>query len=305
MSSRPRPWHQRLLDPIERNTRLSKMSEWAEPAVRTAVGQGRRSDALTGRWLGHPVHPMSVTAPISCWIGATVVDTIGGQKGRAVARRMVGLGVLTAAPAALSGAADWLSTQGAERRVGVVHAAGNAAATVLFGWSWAARRGDRHRRGIALSLVGSAVVGSAGYLGGHLAYRRGVGVNTTAFQSGPEEWTDVALREDLEVDEPIAVSADDVSILLVARSGTEVSALENRCTHRGAPLHEGRVVDGCIICPWHESEFDLDSGEVAKGPASMPQPVLDTRLIDGRIEVRRVEDHVALRTNPVKGTTAS
>ncbi len=51
--------------------------------------------------------------------------------------------------------------------------------------------------GRALSGFGIAAIGCGGYLGGHLAYSRGVGVNTTAFQSGPTEWTPLCAVDDL------------------------------------------------------------------------------------------------------------
>ena len=38
----------------------------------------------------------------------------------------------------------------------------------------------------------------------------------------------------------------------------------------------------CIVCPWHESYFALDGGDVVHGPATSPQPVFDTRVVDGQ-----------------------
>ncbi len=75
-------------------------------------------------------------------------------------------------------------------------------------------------------------------------------------------------------------------------------ALADRCTHRGAPLHEGEVKEGCVICPWHDSVFDLRDGSVRSGPASRPQPVFDVQVSDGRVRVRRLESRT-LRSNPV------
>jgi nitrite reductase/ring-hydroxylating ferredoxin subunit len=42
-----------------------------------------------------------------------------------------------------------------------------------------------------------------------------------------------------------------------------------------------------VTCPWHGSCFRLRDGAVVKGPAQHPQPVLETRVRDGAIEVRR------------------
>ena len=63
----------------------------------------------------------------------------------------------------------------------MVHAAVNGAAVALYLASWAARRGDRHGRGVLLGLAGSSVLGVGGYLGGHLASARKVGSRHPAF----------------------------------------------------------------------------------------------------------------------------
>ena len=127
-----------------------------------------------------------------------------------------------------------------------------------------------------------------GYLGGHLTYSQGVGVDTTAFESGPEKWAAVADGREIEESRPVAVEADGVELVLV-RQGGRVYALADRCTHRGGPLHEGELTEGCITCPWHGSRFRLEDGSVEQGPAVQPQPVYETRTVAGRIEVRRTE----------------
>jgi nitrite reductase/ring-hydroxylating ferredoxin subunit len=78
-------------------------------------------------------------------------------------------------------------------------------------------------------------------------------------------------------------------VLLARHEGT-VYALANRCTHRGGPLHEGDLEDGCVVCPWHDSKFRLKDGSVAQGPATSPQPSFETRVQEGRIEVRLAVD---------------
>ena len=65
-----------------------------------------------------------------------------------------------------------------------------------------------------------------------------------------------------------------------------IYALANRCSHRGAPLHEGTIEDRHVVCPWHFSRFDLQDGSITRGPAVAPQPCYETRVRDGKIEVR-------------------
>jgi nitrite reductase/ring-hydroxylating ferredoxin subunit len=53
----------------------------------------------------------------------------------------------------------------------------------------------------------------------------------------------------------------------VGRSGDEVFAVSRRCRHQFADLSEGSIDrDGCLVCPWHGSRYDVRSGEMVRGP---------------------------------------
>ena len=69
-------------------------------------------------------------------------------------------------------------------RVAAAHAVGNAAGTALYASSWWARRRGRRGRGLALSLAAAGLMSIAGYLGGHLTYRRAAGVDIAAEPTG-------------------------------------------------------------------------------------------------------------------------
>jgi nitrite reductase/ring-hydroxylating ferredoxin subunit len=95
------------------------------------------------------------------------------------------------------------------------------------------------------------------------------------------------MREaDLPEGTPRCAVAGETPILLVRHQG-QVKALHNRCSHRGGPLDEGEIENGCVTCPWHGSVFRLSDGAVERGPATGPQPPFDVRERDGRLEVRR------------------
>lgn len=279
---------------IESADQLDGIGSLISKALRPVIRPGVIEDTLSGTELAHPVHPMLVTVPIGAWASVPVLDAMGET---AAARRLTGLGCIAALPTAATGASDWLSTQGAERRIGIVHALLNYTALGVQLASWRARARGRRGAGVALSLVGAGVLAASGWLGGHLTYAQGVGVDTTVFEKLPTEWTDIAADADLPPEG--SVTEADVSgvPILLTRRGSRIVAIADRCTHRGGPLHEGEVRDGCVVCPWHGSAFSLDDGEVASGPATRPQPTLETRVTGGRIEVRRVEERT-LRTNP-------
>ena len=199
----------------------------------------------------------------------------------------MGIGIASTFPAVLTGLTEWADSEvgsPAARRVGLVHAAANVGATALFTASLAARRSGARGTGKLLALAGAGALGAGGWLGGHLSYAQGLGVDQTAFEAGPEDWT--AALPDAELSEGALhrVDAGGVAVL-VARVDGEVHAIANRCSHRGAPLDEGEVEGGCVVCPWHGSVFRLAGGGVERGPAAYPQPSWQVRVREGTIEV--------------------
>lgn len=283
-------------------SRLESMSALDGPAgvvaslVSKVVPDGPVKDAASGTWLGHPLHPLLVSVPIGAWTSASVLDLTGGKESAAAARKLVGLGLLAAVPTATAGGSDWTDTTGAERRVGLIHAMGAWISMGLYAGSWLARR-PGGSGGKVLALAGAGVISATGYLGGHLSYAYGVGVDTTAFQAGPSDWSDVGAEADVEEGKLKQARVDGVAILVARRAG-ELFALADRCSHRGGPLSEGELESECAVCPWHGSAFKLQDGSVERGPASIPQPTYDLRVEAGRIQVRRTELR-ALRNNTI------
>jgi nitrite reductase/ring-hydroxylating ferredoxin subunit/DMSO/TMAO reductase YedYZ heme-binding membrane subunit len=56
------------------------------------------------------------------------------------------------------------------------------------------------------------------------------------------------------------VTAPDGERIAVFRDGNEVGAVTNLCAHQNGPLGEGRIIDGCITCPWHGYQYRLADG---------------------------------------------
>jgi nitrite reductase/ring-hydroxylating ferredoxin subunit len=255
--------------------------------VRSIVRPGPVKDALSGSWLGHALHPMLTDVTIGSFVSAVALDWLGGDESRPAARRLIGLGLLSTTATVTTGYSDWADTEVADesvRRIGIVHAATNATAASLFVASWTARR--RGGSGRLLALAGGGAMAAAGYLGGHLTLGEGVGVDRTVFEDGAGEWTDVLADGDLPEGRARCVEAGGTAVMVTRRAGA-LYALSEHCSHRGGPLHEGTFEGVTVSCPWHDSVFDLRDGALVHGPAAYPQPAWDTRVRDGRIEVRR------------------
>ena len=276
----------RFPDAIETASFLDAPADALMSAVSKAVPAGPAKDVLAGTWLGHPVHPMLTDLPIGFWTSAWMLDLIGGKRSAVAARKLVGLGIVAAVPTALSGASDWADTAAPEKRVGLVHAAANSIALACYVVSYVHRVRGRRSKGVFWGWLGAGAATAGGHLGGHLVNALGIGVDNTAFDRGPSDWTAAGSAVDLRDGTPTVVSAGGVDVVIV-QDGDRLLALADRCSHRGGPLHEGDVVLGCLECPWHQSRFRLADGEIDQGPATQPQPVYDARIRDGVVEVRR------------------
>ncbi|PJI91121.1 DUF2231 domain-containing protein [Luteimicrobium subarcticum] len=141
--------------------------------VAATIPHGAVDDLLRGKPLGHALHPSLTDLPIGFWTSATVLDLVGGERSRHAARLLVGLGLLSAAPTALAGFADWRRTGTAARRVGAVHAVANEVAVSCYALSWLARGRGRHGLGVLTGLVGATAASVGGLLGGHLTLAMG------------------------------------------------------------------------------------------------------------------------------------
>ncbi len=247
---------------------------------------------LNGTWLEHPLHPLLTDVPVGAWTTAILLDLIAlifGVKGLGLASGIaVGLGILAALAAIATGFMDWMDVDPPELAVGITHATINIIATLLFvvafavQWSsnWDIRLAD-----FVPAIIGYIVLTAGAYLGGSLVFRRGVMINRDAYRSGPKKFVPVLATKDLRDNEPTLVHAQGRSVLLVRR-GEEVYAIGAVCSHYGAPLEEGTLKDGTIVCPWHYSRFSLEDGSVKEGPATAPVPKYEARINNGSIEVR-------------------
>ena len=151
---------------------------------------------------------------------------------------------------------------------------------------------------MGLALAGGTLLSLGGWLGGHLVYARGVGVDTTAFLPAASDWQDVASESELTEGTPHQVEVDGTAVVLI-RQGQDIFALDDRCNHRGGPLHEGTVADGCVSCPWHNSVFRIADGSVVRR-AGQPTPARwQVRRQEGTVQLRRPDEVGSLRSNVV------
>jgi nitrite reductase/ring-hydroxylating ferredoxin subunit/DMSO/TMAO reductase YedYZ heme-binding membrane subunit len=80
------------------------------------------------------------------------------------------------------------------------------------------------------------------------------------------------------------VAAPDGERIAVFRDGNRIAALTNLCAHQNGPIGEGRIIDGCITCPWHGFQYRLEDG-CAPAPFTEKLATYRVRLREGALEV--------------------
>lgn len=248
----------------------------------------RVGNALHGTWLGHPLHPALTSVPTGAVATTLVMDAASVLPGSAArlrdgARFALGVALVGSVGAAATGATDWQHTHEESRRIGLVHGALNAIATGLYAASWRDRRRGRHRRAMASSALGYGLTLGSGYLGGALVFGSGIGVDRSGARLAGDRWTPVLAATALD-GQPQRVAVDGVGVVLYRNDG-QVVAVGEYCPHLGAPMSDGWIDRGRIVCPWHGSRFACQSGEVLRGPATAALPHYPVRIRDGLVEV--------------------
>lgn len=281
---------------LDQQPRIDSVADVVQPMINGlfnnsgAAGRAAK-DALNGVWLGHPLHPVITDVPIGAWTTAQVLDLASAARGDdagldAASDLALGLGIVAAVGAAVTGFTDWSEIGGAPRRLGLVHGLINTVglACNLGSLALRLRGGDR---GLArgLSATGYVIAGVAAYIGGDLVYKVGQSVNRDAWVEGPEEWTDAAAAADLADGALHRYDVAGARIVLI-RHPDGIHAVAGTCPHVGGPLWEGTLEDHCLTCPWHGSQFDIRDGRLLHGPSTYPIPSYEVREQGGRILIR-------------------
>jgi len=286
---------QRIVDAVPF---LDRIADGVQPKVQEAVERGGTTvrNVLDGVWFGSPLHPALTDVPVGSWTSTLVFDGLDIATGKTAMRNAadatLAVGIAGGFAAAAVGISDWRYLMGGSRRMGTAHALLNAGGLALNTTSLILRAGGRRNAGRLAFLAGYSLVGMGAHLGGELSYGYGLRVNRNVYEDkGPYEFVAVLDENELSQGEMRRVETDGVGILVSRASSGEVCAIAATCNHFSGPLQEGERKGDTIVCPWHGSRFDLCTGEVIDGPAVFPQSRYETRVRDGSIEIKTMEDN--------------
>lgn len=139
-------------------------------------------------------------------------------------------------------------------------------------------------------LIGAAVAVTGLQFAGALASRRPTDVAS-------EGWIAVGEGADIEDGAAVIVRPASGEAIAVFRHGEEIYAVSNVCRHQAGPLGEGRIVDGCITCPWHGFQYRMADG-TSPPPYTEKIATYATRVIDGRVQVSTTPNAPGTRQAP-------
>jgi nitrite reductase/ring-hydroxylating ferredoxin subunit/uncharacterized membrane protein len=279
----------RMPEPKPLDEKIQKALDKALYANGNHAAQKARN-FLNGTWLGEPLHVVLTDVPIGAWTVAMVFDALEMINSRhefaVAADTSVAIGLAGAAGAAITGVTDWSDVDPPARRLGLIHGLLNIGATTLFATSLILRKKKARNQGRAFAALGYALMAFSAHLGGKMVYEHRVGVDRTAGEKFPENFTAVLPESNLPDNKPTRAMYQGTPILLVRR-GERLFAMAETCSHFSGPLSEGKLDGDSIVCPYHASRFALADGRVLNGPAVHAQPCLEVRARNGVIEVRR------------------
>ncbi len=149
------------------------------------------------------------------------------------------------------------------------------------------------------SLVVLLTLGAAAVLSLHIAAAaKEARVDHARFGASQEGFVEVCRLGDILDNRAriVCLSGERVAIF---KYDNKLSAVSNVCQHQNGPLGEGRVIDGCITCPWHGYQYLPESGS-APPPFTEKIPTFNLQVLDDRVLVHPVPNPPGTRVEPVR-----
>ena len=248
----------------------------------------------------HPLHPILITFPIAFFTGTLLFHVTGWWLNKipllqtSYYLNIAGIGF--AVLAAIPGLIDFIYTvppKSSAKKRAAQHGLLNTTMLLIFIVALFYRRGDSPNPYILLlmEVAGVVLMSIAGWMGGTLAYRNQIGVDVRYAHAG--KWSEayfsetsgrieVAAADELKVNAMKLLHINNKRIVL-ARTENSYVAFDDRCTHKGGSLAGGSIMCGTVQCPWHGSQFAVDTGTVTAGPAKERVQTYPVQESEGKI----------------------
>jgi uncharacterized membrane protein/nitrite reductase/ring-hydroxylating ferredoxin subunit len=247
---------------------------------------------------GHPIHPMLVGFPIAFFAGTLVCDALGIIKADdgfwRMGKYLELAGILAAIITAIPGTIDYFFTvppKSSASSRGAKHGLLNVGLLLIYVVAFLLRKAEPASLPVILEAIGVIMLLFSGWLGGTLVYRNQIGVDPRYAEAG--KWKEarfsqtnglieVAAEDELQTDQMKLLHVGDKRIVL-GRTEKGYVAFADHCSHKGGSLAGGMMMCGTVQCPWHGSQFDVNTGMVKAGPAKEPVAAYPVSVKDGKV----------------------
>jgi len=231
---------------------------------------------------GHPLHPILVVFPIAFFTGTLLFDLLGFIYNKSsfliTGEYLEAAGIVSGLLAAVPGVVDFVYTvppRSTAKARATNHALINVTALFVFGVALMMRQKEFYFLILVVELCGVILLGIGGWMGGTLVHRNQIGVDVRYAHAGrwkeayfktTDNYFMVAAEGELKVNQMKLLHIGSKRIVL-GRTENGYRAFGDHCTHRGGSLAAGTMICGTVQCPWHGSQFSVETGEVKAGPA--------------------------------------
>lgn len=106
-------------------------------------------------------------------------------------------------------------------------------------------------------------------------------IDKRKFELQQEGFVQVCNLDEIE-DTRAKIFCVDRERIAVYRHGNKLYAIHNVCKHQGGPLGEGKILDGCITCPWHGYQYLPQNGQ-SPPPFKEKVSTYDVKIIDSKV----------------------
>lgn len=251
----------------------------------------------------HPLHPILVAFPIAFFIGGFVFDVLSliwdNNSFRQTGNYLAIAGIAGALLAAVPGVIDYFYTlppKSSAKKRGTQHAVINLTNVFLFAFAVYYRHTENASSFVVVIIEGAGIIllSIAGWMGGTLVHRNQIGVDHRYASAG--KWNEgyfkpgngpieVASIDELKINALKLLHIGDKRIAL-GRTEKGYVAFSDHCTHRGGSLADGVLICGTVQCPWHGSQFDVETGVVKAGPAKENIEIYKVEERDGKVYLK-------------------
>jgi sulfoxide reductase heme-binding subunit YedZ len=133
-------------------------------------------------------------------------------------------------------------------------------------------------------LAGALTLGMGTVVSLHLAAAlKGKRIDCEKRQASHDGFIEVCRVDRIPEKRATIVSLSGERVAIFHYDG-KVSAVSNVCQHQNGPLGEGRILDGCITCPWHGYQYQPQNG-AAPAPFQEKIPTFRVKVVDGTVFV--------------------